>query len=93
MPVSLLLIVSIFLVNIALHKPTHQLHQLLPGDETFHASNAVDGLKSDLEAYAGQCVLTAENYEVATWWVNLTRIHSIHHIAIYYRTDNVAWSK
>lgn len=80
-------------VNIALNKPAHQLHQYNPGLDTFDASNAVDGLKSDLRAWGGQCVVSADNYDVATWWVNLTTIQSIHHITIYYRTDNVAWSK
>lgn len=78
-------------VNIALHKPAYQQNQYHPDDDRFDASNAVDGLKSDLEAWAGQCVVSAEKYDTATWWVNLTSIHSIHHITIYYRTDNVAW--
>lgn len=79
-------------VNIALHKPAHQLHQYNPGVDTFDASNAVDGLISDLRAWGGQCVVSADYYEVAIWWVNLTRIHSIHHITIYYRTDNLTWN-
>lgn len=76
-------------MNIALRKPTYQLHPYIVNDATFDASNAVDGLKSDLSAWGGQCAITADGYRTATWWVNLNSIHSIHHITIYYRTDNV----
>lgn len=78
-------------VNIALNKPAHQLNQYDPGDNRFDASNAVDGNKSDLNGLRGQCVLSADHKEIATWWVNLTSILSIHHIIIYFRTDNVIW--
>lgn len=78
-------------VNIALNKPAHQLNQYNPGDDKFDASNAVDGKKSDLSSAGGQCVISANNKQTATWWVNLTSILSIHNITIYYRTDNVTW--
>lgn len=81
----------VFKVNIALNKPTFQQHQYYHDDNRFDASNAVDGLKSDLNGLGGQCVVSAEKHSSATWWVNLTTIHSIHHITIYYRTDNVPW--
>lgn len=76
-------------MNIALKKPAYQLHPYIVNDATFDASNAVDGLKSDLSAWGGQCVITADGYRTSIWWVNLNSIHSIHHITIYYRTDNV----
>lgn len=76
--------------NIALNRQTYQLYPFRD-DDTFDASNAVDGLKSDLRGFSGQCVVSANNKEMATWWVNLTSVMSIHHITIYYRTDNVPW--
>ncbi|XP_062592547.1 multiple epidermal growth factor-like domains protein 10 [Saccostrea cucullata] len=59
--------------------------------DTFDSSNAIDGLKSDLSVFRGQCAISAGGYKEATWWVNLTSIHSIHDIRIYYRTDNNDW--
>ena len=55
------------------------------------SSNAVDGLKSNLSVWGGQCVISDVNKENATWWVNLTSIYSISHITIYYRTGNGQW--
>lgn len=81
-----------FTVNVALHKPAYQQNAYRVGD-LYDASNAVDGNKSDLSWRGGQCVISADHKYTATWWVNLTSIHSIHHITIYYRTDNVAWRK
>uniref|UniRef100_A0A8W8NTP0 Tyrosine-protein kinase receptor Tie-1 n=1 Tax=Magallana gigas TaxID=29159 RepID=A0A8W8NTP0_MAGGI len=78
-------------VNIALNKPAHQLNQYNPDDSRYDASNAVDGKKSNLGAFGGQCVVSASYKSIATWWVNLTSILSIHHIIIYYRTDNAQW--
>ncbi|XP_056002087.1 uncharacterized protein LOC125661665 isoform X2 [Ostrea edulis] len=77
--------------NIALNKPAWQHRQYNPDNDVFHASNAVDGLKSDLSAWGGQCVVSANKRQTATWGVDLKDILSIHHITIYYRTDNVAW--
>lgn len=75
-------------VNIALRRPTYQLHPYIQNDDRFDASNAVDGLKTDLSAFGGQCVVSQDGHMTAIWWVNLTSIHIIHHITIYYRTDN-----
>eukprot|EP00105_Crassostrea_gigas_P014832 XP_011431638.1 PREDICTED: multiple epidermal growth factor-like domains protein 10 [Crassostrea gigas] len=36
---------------------------------------------------AGQCAVSY-SVRTATWWVNLSSIHSIHHITIYFRTNN-----
>lgn len=57
-------------------------------DARFESSNAVDGLKSNHSWDEGQCVVSAYGKQTATWWVNLSSIHSIHHITIYFRTGN-----
>ncbi|XP_062574199.1 receptor-type tyrosine-protein phosphatase alpha-like isoform X3 [Saccostrea cucullata] len=82
--------------NIAFNNPTYQAHVYYSsnrnyGQATFDSSNAVDGLKSVLTAYGGQCTISADGYSNLTWWVNLTSIHSIHDITIYYRTDDSTW--
>uniref|UniRef100_A0A8W8NV88 Uncharacterized protein n=1 Tax=Magallana gigas TaxID=29159 RepID=A0A8W8NV88_MAGGI len=74
-------------VNVALNKPTYLQYQYRPGDDRYDASNAVDGRKSDLSYRGGQCAGSWERL-TATWWVNLTTIHSIHNITIYFWTDN-----
>ena len=78
-----------FVENIALHKPAQEAVPYIHPNVS--ASNAVDGRKTNLRGLEGQCSLSAGNKQTATWWVNLTSILSIHHITIYYRTDNVAW--
>lgn len=78
------------LVNIALNKPANLQHPLIPDDNTHNASNAVDGRKSNLTWDGGQCSASAAR-ETATWWVNLTDIHSIHHITIYYMVGQRPW--
>nr|XP_034318692.1 uncharacterized protein LOC117686921 isoform X1 [Crassostrea gigas] len=75
-------------VNVAFNKPAYQQHQ--QKSDTYDASTAVDGRKSDLSGWGGQCAASYGKNN-ATWWVNLTTIHSIHHITIYFRTDNVPW--
>lgn len=79
------------IVNVALNKPAQQRNQWKRGDNISDASNGVDGFKSDLSMEGGQCVISANNQQWSYWWVNLTSIHSIHHITIYYRTDNIQW--
>lgn len=81
----------LFIVNIALQKPAYQQYPYRIGNTTFDASNAVDGHKSNMALDGGQCAVSAEKRETATWWVNLTRIHSIHHITIYFMTYDQAW--
>uniref|UniRef100_K1R3R0 Uncharacterized protein n=1 Tax=Magallana gigas TaxID=29159 RepID=K1R3R0_MAGGI len=79
----------IFTVNVALNKPAY-LQNAYTSD-TFNvdwdASNAVDGRKSDLSGRGGQCAISRYG-QTATWWVNLTTIHSIYNITMYFRTDN-----
>lgn len=76
-------------VNIAINKPTYQQYPV-PDEDIFDSSNAVDGRISDLSEDGGQCAVSAQE-QTATWWVNLTSIHSIHHINIYFMTDNDPW--
>ncbi|XP_056003598.1 receptor-type tyrosine-protein phosphatase kappa-like [Ostrea edulis] len=78
--------------NIALNKPAWQLHQYGPGNDIFNASNAVDGFKSNLTAWGGQCAISNNDKKIATWRVDLEDILSIRHITIYYRTGNAAWN-
>lgn len=70
-------------VNVALNKPAHQQYPFKTNDIIGDASNAVDGQKSNLSRNGGQCVISAAR-ETATWRVNLTSIHSIQKITIYY---------
>ena len=78
--------------NIALNKPAYQENRYAELSEALtQASNAVDGLKKNLSVWGGQCVISENNKQTATWGVNLTSILSIHHMRIYYRTENVAW--
>lgn len=50
-------------------------------------SKAVDGRKSDLNRDGDQCAVSYVS-QTATLWVNLSSVHSINHITIYFRTDN-----
>uniref|UniRef100_K1QZ68 Multiple epidermal growth factor-like domains 11 n=1 Tax=Magallana gigas TaxID=29159 RepID=K1QZ68_MAGGI len=75
-------------VNVALNKPAFLQYPV--SHDLYDASNAVDGRKSDLSNWGGQCAVSWPK-QTATWWVNLTTIHSIHHITIYFRTDNKPW--
>ncbi|XP_065932848.1 uncharacterized protein [Magallana gigas] len=75
-------------VNVGLNKPAYQQ---FPGTgDSYDASNAVDGRKSDLSWRGRQCA-GSDWRQTATWWVNLTTIHSIHHITIYFMTNNKPW--
>ncbi|XP_065925855.1 protein draper-like isoform X2 [Magallana gigas] len=77
------------LVNLALRKPAYQ--ENIYRHANVSAGNAVDGHKSNLRAFGGECSMS-KNYErTATWWVNLESIYSIHNIRIYYRTENFPW--
>lgn len=81
--------------NIALHKIAWQLHPYEnPNDRDFlNASNAVDGLKTNLSFAGRQCTQSKNYVYEAEWRVDLGAVLGIHHITIYYRTDNVKWGK
>ena len=77
-----------------MNKPAYQQYPYaddIGGEHLVQAVNAVDGLRSNLSVWAGQCVISDNEKQNATWWVNLGSILSIHHITIYYRTGNVPW--
>lgn len=79
----------VLIVNVALYKPTYMHYPLIPGNDTYEASNAVDGRKSDLSADGGQCAISNLTNTSTTLWVNLTSIYSIHHITSYFPMGSV----
>lgn len=80
----------VLLENIAINKSAYQQTSYIPDNDTVAASNAVDGRRESLKWSDGQCAVSASG-QTATWWVNLTSILSIHHITIYYMTNNWMW--
>lgn len=84
----------ILTVNVALNKPAYQEYPLLLGNDTYiyDANNAVDGRKTNMSWYGGQCAVSALYKRTATWWVNLTSVHSIHHIDIYFIKGNAPFN-
>ena len=93
LPLCYILSLSWFFIdNIAFKKPAYQQERYAGIAEKYTgANNAVDGLKSDLNLWAGQCTLSENNRRTASWWVNLESIFSIYYITIYYRTANSPW--
>ena len=76
----------------ALKKPAYQEHRYTGLSLALtQASNAVDGLKSNLSERGGHCVISGGKRKTATWWVNLKEILNIHHLRIYYRTEHLPW--
>ena len=55
------------------------------------SGRAVDGRKTDLSAFGGQCYISGNGRPYVLWRVDLLNIRSIERIAIYYRTDNQRW--
>lgn len=79
--------------NIALDKSAWQLHPYESRDVAgiVDASKAVDGLKTNLSFFGYQCTASANIKYEAMWRVDLGTVLSVHHITIYYRTDNFPW--
>lgn len=78
--------VCMLTVNVALNKPAYEQYAVVPGGDRFDASKVVDGRKSDLTG--SECAGSVYS-PTAAWWVNLNRIHSIHHVTIYFVTEYI----
>ncbi|XP_062584245.1 receptor-type tyrosine-protein phosphatase alpha-like [Saccostrea cucullata] len=72
--------------NLALQRPTYQENPW--SDNYWGAGKAVDGRYTDRSAPGGQCTISNNAKQTATWRVDLERLVSISHINIFYRTDN-----
>ena len=73
--------------NLALNITAFQQHPYKGlSQDVVDANDVIDGLKSYLSVWDGQCTHSENLQTTATWWVNLTYIANIHHIAIYYMT-------
>lgn len=81
------------LENVALHKKAWQLHpyEIPRMNNLLSATNAVDGLKTNLSFFGGQCTQSGLYQYEAMWRVDLGAVLGINHITIYYKTDNVLW--
>ncbi|XP_061180690.1 multiple epidermal growth factor-like domains protein 10 [Saccostrea echinata] len=77
--------------NIALGKLAWQQYQYRT--QPWGADKAVDGLYSVRSAAGGQCTISGNQKQTATWRVDLGGVLSVHHITIYFRTDDVAWNE
>ena len=78
------------LENVALHKPAWQKYPYV--NNAFGASLAVDGRKTNLNEYGGQCVASSYG-STAEWRVDLKGVLSIHHISIQYSQNEPVWGK
>ncbi|XP_078327577.1 uncharacterized protein LOC111116527 isoform X2 [Crassostrea virginica] len=76
------------LENLALRKPFWEDQEWKDPKIGWRGGNAVDGLYTDRSANGGQCVITENKAQTATWRVDLGGVVSISHIDIYYRTGN-----
>lgn len=82
---------SHFAENLALRKPTWQFPSF-DGLNNF-GDRAVDGKRSNLHWYGGECSVSAINESTVEWRVDLGEVLSIHHIFIQYATNNQEWSE
>ena len=73
--------------NMALGKTVFE-DQKWRGKENWTGENAVDGRYTDRSAFGGQCVISENKAQKATWRVDLGGVVSISHIDIYYRREN-----
>ena len=53
----------------------------------------MDGKKSNLDLYGGECTASAFIKSTAEWRVDLGHVQSIHHIFIQYATNNTVWGE
>ncbi|XP_065934347.1 uncharacterized protein [Magallana gigas] len=83
-----LLTLSQAYVNVALNKLAYRSSSYSTTD-TSGTGNALSMSGGDV-LNGGQCAVS-ESGETAYWRVNLITIHSIHHITIHFRADNVTW--
>lgn len=74
-----------------MNKPAWQKYPYDPFDIYPGADCAVDGYKSNLHVYGGQCTLSSNMQSTAEWRVDLREVLSIHHIFIQYATNNDIW--
>lgn len=74
-----------------MNKPAWQQHIEYIYHGAYGADRAVDGYKSNLHVYGGQCTVSANYKTTAKWWVDLGGVLSMHHIFIQYRTDNMGY--
>nr|XP_022311254.1 uncharacterized protein LOC111116548 [Crassostrea virginica] len=74
--------------NLALGQPVWE-DRPWKGKENWTGENAVDGRYDNRSAMGGQCVVSENFKQTATWRVDLGGVVSISHIDIYYRTDNL----
>lgn len=82
------------LENVAVHKHAWQLHPYRNpryGDFLSGATNAVDGLKTNMSFFGGQCTQSGIGQYEAMWRVDLGAVLGINHITLYYKTDNILW--
>ena len=79
---------SDFKENLARNKTVWEDQPWRDKDIGWGGGNAVDGLYANRSAAGGQCVISENFAETATWRVDLGGVVSISHIDIYFRTDN-----
>ncbi|XP_062605893.1 multiple epidermal growth factor-like domains protein 10 isoform X2 [Saccostrea cucullata] len=77
--------------NIAFNKTAWQQYPYPFFIFQWGADKAVDGQFTNRAGSGGQCTISDNEKYNASWWVDLGGVLSIHHINIFYRTDNFEW--